>query len=278
MREKDERVERGFIFALAELAQSLDRLGAALRVRSIRAGFERQAHRGGLQLLACAARRRVQNFLEIILRLLAVSFLQVELCGEQPFGRGGVLPLQHGLHHAGGALDFAGDQSDGRFIAQIFARERLFLAQLLPEFERLRLAGERQQTRDGADRLRFDRAQLIGGDGVGTGIVPMLPLDRGEGLLGVTPGLPAFDGIARGPRRDENNRARAGARSRAGARDGGACSCGGAVPLRSTWNSRWKTSEEVFPKISEMTPIIGRVRGQKPEVRQPIRDPLISAL
>ncbi len=60
-----------------------------------------------------------------------------------------------------------------------------------------------RKARDGADSGGLGRAQLIGGDSGGAGVGPILLLDQGEGLVGMTAGLPSFDAVADRSRDEE---------------------------------------------------------------------------
>ncbi len=112
--------------------------------------------------------------------------------------RVGVLAVvsQQLINRGGGAFQFVAGQGDGRFIAKIIAPERFLLREQVPKFEGLLLARARKKTRDGANGLRFGRTQLVGGGGFVARVGPVLLLDQRECLVGMTPRLPAFDGVA----------------------------------------------------------------------------------
>ena len=91
-----------------------------------------------------------------------------------------------------GAVIVAGDERDRRFIDEIIVGQAIYFFEVVPELERLRLAGPRKKTRHGPDRLRFVRPKLVGCGRFLACIVPLLLIDERKRFPGMAPRLPCL--------------------------------------------------------------------------------------
>ena len=204
LREEHERIEGDVVAAFGEFCETLQRGGLRLATLVGAAAGLRFEQRG-LQLLAAAGGGIGQHFFERGARFLRRALLQAHLRGEQPIARRhrGHALAGEGLNGVRGAVGFAEEEGDGGFVAAILRGERRLFRQLIPELERLLLPGAGKETRDRAESGRLGGAELISGHGLFAGLAPILGFESDESLLGVTPRLPAFDGVARRPRAKE---------------------------------------------------------------------------